>query len=117
MLHYPSTCILRAVGEMGQLLTCISSQFRQKYALAWNESMFSADRDGTTGNSAGICMDQLAICDVREDDMVADALRSISYRVVRGQRHYTGSHASSSQLPYRGTIKTPIAIEQQIPTR
>lgn len=31
-----------------------SESFRQKYALAWNESMFSADRDGTTGNNAGI---------------------------------------------------------------
>lgn len=41
--------------------------------------MFSADRDGTTGNNTGICMDRLAIRDVREDDMVADALRSISH--------------------------------------
>ncbi|KAL9471219.1 hypothetical protein ACSS6W_009160 [Trichoderma asperelloides] len=31
-----------------------SESFRQKYALAWNESMFSADRDGTTGNNTGI---------------------------------------------------------------
>ncbi|PON26911.1 hypothetical protein TGAM01_v204412 [Trichoderma gamsii] len=31
-----------------------SESFRQKYALAWNDSMFSADRDGTAGNNAGI---------------------------------------------------------------
>ncbi|KAL7945544.1 hypothetical protein V8C42DRAFT_323454 [Trichoderma barbatum] len=31
-----------------------SESFRQKYTSAWNESMFSADRDGTNGNNAGI---------------------------------------------------------------
>ncbi|KAL7790935.1 hypothetical protein V8C37DRAFT_383706 [Trichoderma ceciliae] len=31
-----------------------AENFRQKYALAWNESMFSADRDGATDNNTGI---------------------------------------------------------------
>lgn len=57
--------------------------------------MFSADRDGTAGNNAGICMDRLTIRDVGMDDVVADAPRSISYRIVRRQRHYTGGDASS----------------------
>lgn len=69
---------LHQVDDRDKMLTYIM-QFRQKYALAWNESMFSADRDGTTGNNTGICMDRLAICAVKEDDMVADALRSISH--------------------------------------
>lgn len=57
--------------------------------------MFSADRDGTTGTNAGICMDRLAIRDVGKDEMVADALRSISHRIARRQRHYTESYAAS----------------------
>ncbi|KAH6611318.1 ubiquitin interaction domain-containing [Trichoderma cornu-damae] len=31
-----------------------SETFRQKYTLAWNESMFSADRDGANSSNAGI---------------------------------------------------------------